>query len=1164
MLRFSHLHEGSYCAVAAAMLNDVDLALQCIQKWPEHAEEVIKERHGGIKWIGSRLGVLRTIVMEARENQVTFNQNTRAIAAVTAVAKAIHSTKKLNLINVHLCGEGYAGKTKTKQSLLDTFSVSDWGALFLPTTLPTTPADERRTLGMERAATDCTGLDNEPVRVLIHDYGGQVEFRANHATHLRTPNSVYVVILPLWDLRPGASYNTRMDRTLMLEHYKNWLKYIYTIATGTNDLTSQQAPPFIITVVNFTTYSKLKQTELDVVLEDLVAIQRTFNESKKRLNFAGSPLLLDSIVPGTVRTKLVPEIKKVAKCFYGAGVSVAPCLASVLADMVIPNKWPMFSSMDRLQDLIFEALQPNHASYKEVPIADVRHKALDTVAAITQKMLEARRDILVLSVHDHKYTSINNPNWLTEKLLGNLFDPARRAYITKPISARAEDVETHLLDVAKINAHVSTQLDQQSRDILQSDRQLIPRLLQHIGVCIPVVVEQNFLVSVALENDNSAAQHWFPAFSITPMSVQESTVLFNADHIIAREFKLADEAFSIFPHGYFSSLFVCIVSLYNISNQIVIRSDGMELKTSAAGADCLQIIVRMMPHTKSFVVVIAALGTPDGGKLTYAILKEIKKFIFSESDWRGAVQVVEHGINPENPYNSGAVEIDELQRRICDPRERAENLRYFVGVKRTRDVYVQEILDNVLFLQIVLTRVESALHNKLIPAILALRRQLMNLTTDSISAVKIMQGKIDAILDIAVNESSERKADLQSAFDNISAVILDTTAEDRLSRIFTSSLTEPMRMVKDSFSAATALNAIELVSLKDSFFREIGQLSEQLQDVSDVLLLNRVLMHTVAEQLANRHDCTARLTTTDVQKLVSAEISNLEKGLSKEYDNIKVLFTHLSEQVCDTSEAQEQIFDQILAMRDQLVAVRTSQKNTTYDMYNLPLLVSITKEEKFVPADDVMGSIKRVYKKAKRKLYKPYRVHCICSVCGKKAKCGDDGLGYEMWVTKQWVQNVATALRYTLFAIKVISLITPYALPHLDKLADYIPGGDTALKTLEDTFTEVKNAVQTLTEGAELLTPEAVTEETPPASLGTAANRDPPVVTLAHVAHVRSILQVIGETVPPRGTGLECVVRNEEGECAWVCCGEDGADSLCKKRYKRWGSACIGVKIVLG
>eukprot|EP01032_Pedospumella_encystans_P007904 gene7904-9422_t len=1149
------------------MLNNVDLSLECMQEWPQYAAEVIKQRRDGNTLLRSGFGVLRTIVYEARKDPATLDRNTAAIAAVTAVAEAIQSTKILNLINVHLCGEGYAGKTKTKLSLLETLNVGDWGARRLPSTLPVTVENERRTLGMDRTDVDCTGLDNEPVRVLIHDYGGQVEFRANHATHLRASNSVYVVVVPLWDLRPGASHNTQMDRKLILEHYKNWLKYIYTIASGTIDdaKKANATVPVIITVVNiFATRFNTHQSELKVILDDLNAAQISFNLEKERLHFVGSPILLDSIVPEVVRTKLVPEIKKVVIHFRGTRVSVAPCLATVLADMERRNKWPMFSPIETLQKLIYDALEPVHAPHKDVPVTGVRHKVLDTIATITKKMLDARRDVLILSVQDNNKISINNPNWLTQKLLGTLFDPAQRAYITKPMSARVYGAETHLLDVTKINAYVSTQLDQQSRDLLQSDRQLIPHLLQHIGVCIPVAVEGEFLKSVAEGCDSDAVQHWFPAFSVTPMSVPESMVLLNADHIIAREFKLADPEFSIFPHGYFSSLFVCIVSLYNVSNRIILRSDGMELKTSAAGADNLQIIVRMMSDTKSFVVVVAALGTSTGGKLTFTVLNKIKQFIFSESDWRGAVRVKEHGIDPENPYDCIAIEIEELERRVCDPREREENLRFYIGVKRTRDVYVQEILESVMLLQIALTRVESALNSKLMPAVLNLRRQLMNLSVESLVAVRSMQERIDSILEFATNEAGERQADLQSLFTDISAIVLDATAENRLSEIFTESLTEPMRAVKEALRVATVLNVTELASVKDSLLGEMGQISEHLQDVSDVLLLNRDLMHTVAAQLADRPDCTARLPATDVQKIVSAEISNLEKGLSKEYDNIKVLFTHLSEQVCDTSEAQEQTLDQILAMRDQLVAVRTSQKNTTYDMYNLPLLVSITKEAKVAPADDLIGNISRVYKKAKRKLYKPYRVQFICSVCGKKAKCGNDGLGYEMLVTKQWVQNVATALRYTLFAIKVISLITPYALPHLDKLADYVPGGNAALKTLEDTFTEVKNAVNTVTKGVELLTPEAVTEETPPATLGTAANRDPPVVTLAHVAHVRSILQVVGETVPPRGTGLECVVRNEEGVCAWVCCGENGADSLCKKRYKRWGSACIGVKIVLG
>ena len=85
-------------------------------------------------------------------------------------------------------------------------------------------------------------------------------------------------------------------------------------------------------------------------------------------------------------------------------------------------------------------------------------------------------------------------------------------------------------------------------------------------------------------------------------------MLSGADHIIARQFKLKDTDFSIFPPGYFSSLFVCIVSLYNKTNSIRIFKDGMELQTGAAGAQTLQIVVRVSSDALSFVVTIAAVG----------------------------------------------------------------------------------------------------------------------------------------------------------------------------------------------------------------------------------------------------------------------------------------------------------------------------------------------------------------------------------------------------------------------------------------------------------------------------------------------------------------------------------------------------------------------------
>jgi len=40
---------------------------------------------------------------------------------------------------------------------------------------------------------------------VIYDYGGHTEFLLNHANYLSVPGSVYVILLPLWNIEEGEN-----------------------------------------------------------------------------------------------------------------------------------------------------------------------------------------------------------------------------------------------------------------------------------------------------------------------------------------------------------------------------------------------------------------------------------------------------------------------------------------------------------------------------------------------------------------------------------------------------------------------------------------------------------------------------------------------------------------------------------------------------------------------------------------------------------------------------------------------------------------------------------------------------------------------------------------------------------------------------------------------
>jgi hypothetical protein len=150
-----------------------------------------------------------------------------AARAARAVVSVVQGYDLVKAINVHLCGEGYAGKSMTKAALLK--SMNSGSRLWLSYNLDEIPAEEGRTLGMVSEALECKSPGGVPIRALVHDYGGQEEFRANHAAELATPGSVYLLILPLWDKRPGPNQNKPCTLAYIVESYTNWLKFLNSV-----------------------------------------------------------------------------------------------------------------------------------------------------------------------------------------------------------------------------------------------------------------------------------------------------------------------------------------------------------------------------------------------------------------------------------------------------------------------------------------------------------------------------------------------------------------------------------------------------------------------------------------------------------------------------------------------------------------------------------------------------------------------------------------------------------------------------------------------------------------------------------------------------------------------------------------------------------------------
>jgi hypothetical protein len=641
---------GGYIALTAAYENSTDVALTCLRRWPEQAEDVVRE---------CSLGVLRPGCLGQRllDNRASGGppQDVIAIHAISAAASAVQSRGALTIANVHICGEGYAGKSMTRQALLECFN-SSFG-LFLSSALPDIPSKEGRTLGMVCESLDrSVWLSELTTRMRIHDYGGQEAFRVNHASYLSAPNSVYLLVVPLWDMRPRtANKSQRVDEPMELEYivekYRDWLKFINSVVPESTGKVQ------CITVLNFArqfdALSAHKKTyTAENAITRLLEVQDVFCASSQcKVEFVAAPLTVNSNDATSVREHIVPQLWKAIDALQGAPVLVSPVVQAVVDDLLVPGRWPLFCEESELQTKLQATIR---ASLRLDPVLDsdpaVKDKVLSTVAEIAQDRLQARGDIIVFTTQNATKSSekpagspqtsprisINHPNWLSEQVLGDLFKPD-----TFTDGAGVRDI---LLTHDRITA-VSLPA---GASLTPSQRQLLPKLLQHIGACLPVTYADGAFRTVDTDTDTedgTPPQHYFPAFNVTRMDATHALPWRDPVHVIVRMFKLKDPTTTVLPPGYFPALKVHIVSLYHGSNLIQLYHNGMALEMARG----LRVIVRGGTDDTSFTLEVEAKADRSG-ECTVSAWEEMLKvraLVVKDAGWLKNVPLDEYGVHPE-------------------------------------------------------------------------------------------------------------------------------------------------------------------------------------------------------------------------------------------------------------------------------------------------------------------------------------------------------------------------------------------------------------------------------------------------------------------------------------------------------------------------------------
>jgi hypothetical protein len=180
---------------------------------------------------------------QKKSDMVTNNRQ-----ALLLLSKCLASSESdsIQSIPLHICGDSFSGKTTFRSALYfaispptNSFLGIDYGAN-VPKNIYLDAGEEGRTLGV-----DVEVLSKNKRHWIVHDYGGCHRLHVDHLRLLSSPQSIYVVMVPLFNIRSKKLY----DKAEIIDRYTYWLQFLHSIARERDHSRFS-----IITVINFGQY----------------------------------------------------------------------------------------------------------------------------------------------------------------------------------------------------------------------------------------------------------------------------------------------------------------------------------------------------------------------------------------------------------------------------------------------------------------------------------------------------------------------------------------------------------------------------------------------------------------------------------------------------------------------------------------------------------------------------------------------------------------------------------------------------------------------------------------------------------------------------------------------------------------------------------------------
>ena len=464
----------------AAMLDDEDILVECILKWPNSLSSAVRNMNS--------------------YSQLFNNESSNIIKSLYPIFN--NSTSK-SVMTLHICGHECVGKSQTVQSLKRTF---DCNYLTKPWNSEQNAdidlGDKGRTIGMESHSTINFKYLDQSYQIIINDYGGQEAFRVNHSKFLSIENSIYIIVLPLYDKRT----NDKVDIDTIIKMFKYWIGLILSLVKN----------PDVIIILNFVKLSEAKCKDYSKnVLRELIPIISSYSDVVHFLS--DTPITLDSIYPREVCDELWSVLKDSIHNLKVQSNTIIPLIEEFLKYKK-NQKWPfIIETVDLEKKIQNFFLQSSMKSHMSKTIANP--KIIICACGMMINMLISKRDVVKLRLSG-KDVCVVDVTCFASEILGSLFNPLT------PKLGMDENLHNNRLtvDCCLTNDIIHTRIKNLSTISNDVD---IASLLCQMGLCIPVSIDDvssRYISSVGrIDDSDASSMYCFPAFASKLMQLHDGT-----------------------------------------------------------------------------------------------------------------------------------------------------------------------------------------------------------------------------------------------------------------------------------------------------------------------------------------------------------------------------------------------------------------------------------------------------------------------------------------------------------------------------------------------------------------------------------------------------------------------------------------------------------------